>query len=80
MPNCTGCIHLKPFDYVDNFCDYIGDTGHPRGCEVENCLHKTLLKPVKKKSKPYKKGHFTGQTEEIKEYLKRSKKTNVICI
>lgn len=43
-PRCEGCGHRRPLSCVDNgylICHYILDTGQPRECTVEECIHYT---------------------------------------
>jgi hypothetical protein len=44
---CKGCGHRRPiFNQYPNLlgCNYILDTGHPRGCPVDECPHYTAEK------------------------------------
>lgn len=44
---CAGCGHRRPITHSkDSFkiCNYILDTGEPRGCPVEKCTHYTKEK------------------------------------
>lgn len=44
---CEGCGHRRPITHSDTsiqICNYILDTGEPRGCSAENCTHYTTEK------------------------------------
>lgn len=50
---CKGCAHYRSLSESNNrgkpYCNYILDTGEPRGCPAENCEKKTSLEEYMKK-------------------------------
>lgn len=44
-PHCKGCGHRRPLNHSNNkgysICYYILDTGEPRKCTIEDCIHYT---------------------------------------
>ena len=48
---CVGCAHFRPLydNRGESYCNYILDTGEPRGCPAENCKKKTSMEEYMKK-------------------------------
>lgn len=47
---CVGCAYYRPlYDNGESYCNYILDTGEPRGCPAENCKKKISMEVYMKK-------------------------------
>ena len=48
---CVGCAYYRPLDdnSRESYCNYILDTGEPRGCPAENCKKKNIYGGVYEK-------------------------------
>lgn len=48
---CVGCAHYRPLydNSGESYCNYILDTGEPRGCPAENCKKKISMEEYMKK-------------------------------
>ena len=48
---CVGCAHYRPLydNRGESYCNYILDTGEPRGCPAENCKKKISMEDYMKK-------------------------------
>lgn len=44
--SCIGCIYHRRIGEIGNWgCHYMLDTGEPRGCPPEDCVHRTYAAP-----------------------------------
>lgn len=48
---CVGCAYYRPLcgNRGESYCNYILDTGEPRGCPAENCKKKNIYGGVYEK-------------------------------
>ena len=48
---CAGCAYYRPLydNGGESYCNYILDTGEPRGCPAENCKKKISMEEYMKK-------------------------------
>lgn len=48
---CVGCAYYRPLydNSGESYCNYILDTGEPRGCPAENCKKKISMEEYMKK-------------------------------
>ena len=48
---CVGCAYYRPLydNSGESYCNYILDTGEPRGCPAENCKEKISMEEYMKK-------------------------------
>ena len=52
---CKGCVYYRPLSESNNrgkpYCNYILDTGEPRGCPAENCEKKITMEEYMKRKR-----------------------------
>ena len=52
---CKGCVYYRPLSESNNrgkpYCNYILDTGEPRGCPTENCDKKISMEEYMKRKR-----------------------------